>query len=83
MAGAARVYESGKAAVSAADGTLARGGLRGAGSISGDGQTLGTGVVLGEPGFDLEKEEGETALGLDGAGARSLSASSGGIPAVR
>ena len=35
------------------------------GSISGDGQTLGTGVVLGEPGCAQEKEEGETALGLD------------------
>ena len=41
-------------------------GLRGGGSSSGDGQTLGPGVVLGEPGFDLGEEVGETALGLDG-----------------
>jgi hypothetical protein len=40
-------------------------GLRGGGGKSGDSQTLGTGVVLGEPGCAQEKEERETALGLD------------------
>jgi hypothetical protein len=39
---------------------------RGVTPNSGDGQTFGTGVVLGEPGCAYEKEEGETALGLDG-----------------
>jgi hypothetical protein len=36
------------------------------GNTSGDGQTLSAGVVLGEPGCAEAKEEGGTALGLDG-----------------